>query len=238
MGFGHGHGYGVGKGSSFLSGSWTPAAMGTDIAIWTIPETLGAVGTDITQWNDESGNANHLVQSVAEPVVVAGVIDGYKGAEVLKTGRYFVQTNFLTFNGDFEFFYLYSKTDDSTSWLPISTLGSGSHYIRDNVNEAYQLVASGASRYLTTADYTPKGVTVVLGSLRRESGTCMASFNGVDFAGTPTEDVGNYTLATNVMNSGGGILVEPIIVPRICTVTERANINAYYKAKYPSAGIA
>jgi len=238
-GYGHGFGYPLGVASRQGGESWTPAAMGTDIAIWVIPETLGSEDSQVALWADQSGNGNDLFQTVGslKPIVVVDVIDGYKGAEVLKTGRYLVQTVFQTFNTDFEFFYIYSKTDGATSYLPISTLGSGSHYTRDNVNEAYQLLASGNNQYLTPADLTPIDGTVVLGSLRREGGVPDSAFNGVDVLNPTTQETANHALVTNVMHSGGGILVEAIIIPRICTTTERADINAYFASKYPSVGI-
>ena len=189
---GHGHGFGLFP-MRRVGAAWTPEELGTDIEIWVRPEDLGAPTSQVSNWPDQSGNANNLVQTTGslKPIVVAGVIDGYKGAEVLKTGRYLVQTAAQTFNGDFEFFYIYSKTDGSTNWLPISYLGSGNHYLRDNSNEAYQCVFSGGIRYLTTPNYTPAGTTVALGSMRREGGNYQAALNGVDAGAPSTHTPGN-----------------------------------------------
>ena len=235
---GHGHGFGLFP-MRRVSAAWTPEELGTDIEIWVRPEDLGAPTSQVSNWPDQSGNANNLVQTTGslKPIVVAGVIDGYKGAEVLKTGRYLVQTAAQTFNGDFEFFYIYSKTDGSTNWLPISYLGSGNHYLRDNSNEAYQCVFSGGIRYLTTPNYTPAGTTVALGSMRREGGNYQAALNGVDAGAPSTHTPGNHSFATTIMHSGGGLLVEAVIMQRICTAGERANFNGYFAGKYPSAGI-
>ncbi len=57
--------------------SFTPASL-TNLRAWYKSDTGITIGTGVSQWNDLSGNANHLVQATAanQPVVTAGAING------------------------------------------------------------------------------------------------------------------------------------------------------------------
>lgn len=239
MGHGHGFGFGVGRVQG-PSGSWTPEALGTDIEIWVRPEQLGAPASDVSTWPDQSGNGNDLYQTInsLKPTVVGNVVGSYSGAQsTVASGEYLVQTVFQTFNADLEFFYIYRKPATPANYLLISTLGSGSHYTRDNVNRAYQCVWEGTTRYLTPSNYTPVDGSVVLGSLRRESGNYTSALNGVDQPSPTTHTPGNHSFQSNVVSTFDGTMVEAIFMQRALTTGERASMNTYFAGKYPSIGI-
>lgn len=64
------------------SRDWLPTDLGAKLAMWQKPETLGADGSDVTGWLDQSGKGNDLTLDTAgsgRPTVLAGAINGLKG---------------------------------------------------------------------------------------------------------------------------------------------------------------
>jgi len=51
-----------------LSVSWTPAQLGADLALWLDADDASTItlnGSNVSQWNDKSGNDQHVVQATA-----------------------------------------------------------------------------------------------------------------------------------------------------------------------------
>lgn len=60
---------------------WTPYSLGSSVALWldaTDAETITLNGSNVSQWDDRSGNNRHAAQSIAtkQPVYVANAING------------------------------------------------------------------------------------------------------------------------------------------------------------------
>lgn len=56
------------SGGSGVSPSWTPAALGSDLALWLDAADAGRItlnGSTVSQWNDKSGNNRHVSQPTA-----------------------------------------------------------------------------------------------------------------------------------------------------------------------------
>ena len=57
-------------------GPWTPADLGADLALWLDADdssTITLNGSDVSQWDDKSGNARHVLQAAASQQPVYNV---------------------------------------------------------------------------------------------------------------------------------------------------------------------
>jgi len=63
--------------------------FGTDLHTWLAPEDWVLSGSNITQWNDSSGHANHFVQATGanQPVVSAAWKNGLDAADFVSSDR-------------------------------------------------------------------------------------------------------------------------------------------------------
>ena len=79
---------------------WEPSELGADLALWldaNDASTITLNGSNVSQWDDKSGNDQHVVQAfaVAQPAYVANSLNGNSVV------RYSTSTEFLTTNTKF-----------------------------------------------------------------------------------------------------------------------------------------
>jgi hypothetical protein len=64
------------------AGAWTPASLGANLLGWWKADagvTPGTNGSATTQWDDQSGNANHLTPATTGPTYTTGVLNSLPG---------------------------------------------------------------------------------------------------------------------------------------------------------------
>ena len=219
--------------------SWTPAELSTALLGWYDASDAASVvlsGASITQWNDKSGSARHLVQatSTAQPT--------YQNS---------AEPFYVSFDGTSDFL----SAALAKSAYPLTLVA----VLRNN-NPAFGAVLTHGS---TGSIY--KAMTVGSGSLTatdRGAGNNIATFaaaNGVDrlviasFDGVnATIEVGDATpvsVATaNTYFAGGTLFVgklrttadsfflgrgyEFLVIDRLLTAAEKADLKAYVLAKW------
>jgi len=71
---------------SFLSKTnlWTPTELGADLALWldaADTDTITLSGSNVSQWDDKSGNNRHASQAIAadQPIYTSNVLNGKPG---------------------------------------------------------------------------------------------------------------------------------------------------------------
>ena len=111
--------------------AWTPADLGAKLQLWLDASDLGTIttsGTDVTAWNDKSGNANHMSpdtvsypQYQSDSTLHAGypgiVTDG--ASEMGTTGT-MTYTSLITVIG-----FETGLTDSFDSWETLAMEGTG-----------------------------------------------------------------------------------------------------------------
>jgi hypothetical protein len=73
--------------SSITPALWTPAQLGSALALWLDADDASTItlnGSNVSQWNDKSGNARHVSQAVgtAQPL---RVLDAQNGRAIIRT---------------------------------------------------------------------------------------------------------------------------------------------------------
>jgi len=105
-GFGFGFGFGINR--IYKVSEWLPSDI-ANVALWVRPEEL--TSGDISQWDDVSGNSNHLVTPGAgtEPSVATNQLDGYSAAVFDGVDENLDLTSDLTFSGEYYIFAVYKS---------------------------------------------------------------------------------------------------------------------------------
>jgi hypothetical protein len=114
-------------------GAWTPADLGSALALWLDADDAGTItlnGTDVSQWNDKSGNGNHVSNATAstQPAYLATGWNGKPTVSFTEIGEEFLfksgVSNFesnedFTLASAFEFLQLSRAWDMIAGWRSV-----------------------------------------------------------------------------------------------------------------------
>ena len=122
------------------SQNWTPAQLGSSLALWLDAEDTATItlnGTDVAQWDDKSGNGNHVSNGTAatQPAYLTTGWNGKPTVFFTKTGLEFLfkdgpsnfaANNDFTFASVFELFQTNNPWDMVAGWRnPANSPGNG-----------------------------------------------------------------------------------------------------------------
>ena len=222
-------------------GRWNPSYV-NNVALWVRGETLGADGTDISQWTDESGNFNHLVQSVAvdRPVVSINELDGISGADFDGVSEALDLTSDLVFSDEYYIFVVY-KAALSTNYAPLSGDASTERpfFVAYAAAQMWANNAGGAVTISAASEVIADTFTLYEVS-RGASDGIFPYENGTDIRdGTPSSS-GQTAIRHMAQRSSEfmpGTVCEAIVVVGNMTPEERIATYGYLAGKYPSLSI-
>ena len=109
---------------SQLSGNWTPDELGTDLTLWldaSDASTITESGGLVSQWDDKSGNGNHVINTTAstQPDYLTTGWNGKPTVSFTRTGQEFLfkagVSNFAA-NGDFTIASAFEFLETSNNW--------------------------------------------------------------------------------------------------------------------------
>ena len=129
------------------SGAWTPANLGASLALWLDADDASTItlnGSNVSQWDDKSGNDRHATQAIAanQPTYTAS---GLNGKPV------------ITFPGGGDGFVLASGVPVPRDMVSVSQ-GNGYLYSANTTTE--RIVYSSSSLWWGTASGSPVGASV------------------------------------------------------------------------------
>jgi hypothetical protein len=124
--------------SGNVAGAWTPAEL-TGLALWldaADSSTITLNGTDVSQWDDKSGNGNHVSNATAatQPPYLATGWNGKPTLSFTQSGLEFLfkdgVSNFaanedFTIASAFEFLQAYNNWDMIAGWRSVPNSNSG-----------------------------------------------------------------------------------------------------------------
>ena len=108
--------------------NWTPAALGSALALWLDAEDTSTItlnGSDVSQWNDKSGNGNHVSNNTAatQPPYLATGWNGKPTVYFTRLGTEFLfktgVSNFAA-NGDFTIASAFEFLETDNNWEMIA----------------------------------------------------------------------------------------------------------------------
>lgn len=225
------------RGDTVAVAAWTPADL-TGIQIWIRPESLGADTSLVAQWDDESGNGNHLTQGTqaSQPQVVASAIDGLKAVAFDGTDN-FLQSPALNLSQP-GFMALVCQ------WPTLNNkvlVGSGAdatrwQFYRGSVTQGILFVTSGLNQSIVGragGDWITFYLTV------NGASSVVESSDGADATGNP----GANGLDKIILGAHNGAffsdckIAEFALTTTVPTGDDRASLDSYLLGRFPTAGI-
>lgn len=217
------------------AGAFTPAQL-TSLRAWFKSDVGITIATGVSQWNDQSGNANHLVQATggAQPVVTAGAINGLPAITFDGVDDHMVAAFALA--QPTTIFIVFSQP----TWTVFDSVYDGAAVVND-----MSLQQASASPGLAIR----AGVAAV--ALNNNLPTATFGLVTAIYNGASSELQVNNTAATTGdpgANGGAGIrlgargdgaggfgnvsIAEVIVMAAVATAGERASMRAYSQARY------
>lgn len=186
---------------------WTPAVLGSDLAIWFRGDTLTGSDQDlIAQWNDQSGNARHATQSTDanKPKLEVAELNGKNVVGLPGSPRYFTLPNLSSFGSNSGSLFEILKSndpDDLSSGGPqyLGTSGNVNHYPFSGT------IYNGdmSTTRQTVGDPSASLANWHLASFRSAASDFKYHMNGTQFFSTGTNTVGWGS--SPVLGHGGNI---------------------------------
>lgn len=211
-----------------------PSAL-TNLVAWYKSDVGTTIATGVSQWNDQSGNGNNLVQATGslQPALTSNAINGLPA---------------LTFDGTDDTmavaFVLAQPTTVFFVMRPVALVGSRT-YVDGGAALDTMAVAQAQltpNRLRMTAGSVLTGATGIAAGV---PGLVTAIFNGASSALASTDDAGITGNAG--LGSGSGLTVgsqfggtlpvnaqiaEVIVMAAVATAGERAGIRSYVQQRY------
>jgi hypothetical protein len=230
--------------------SWTPADLGANLIGWWKADTgVTESGGAVSQWDDQSGNANHLTQGTGanKPTYSAtGFNTSYKGITFDGTNDYLSKTVFTGMSGDVVSIFMAGQLTTgagsyaravSYSNTSVDYTGSnnGAWFSRDGTSDALSGYRNGAiGTKAVTLDAPFRGGSVFDGT----NHTMYVNNSG----GTPVASTGTWASAATIMLGAmaqpgtsdffKGKIAEIFIFKSAPDSTTRTNIDNYLKARW------
>jgi hypothetical protein len=118
--------------------SWTPADLGADLALWLDADDASTItlnGSNVAQWNDKSGNSNHVSNGAAstQPAYLTTGWNSKPTVSFTKTGLEFLfkdgvsnfaANNDYTLASAFEYFQTNNNWDMVAGWRSVPNAAS------------------------------------------------------------------------------------------------------------------
>lgn len=222
---------------SAASAAFSPSSL-PNLAGWWKADAGTSTTTDgvaISQWNDQSSNARHLLQAtgVNQPLYKAAIQNGLPVVR-FDGANDFMRATFALVQPAYFFIvasYRVAFTVNAVLLCGAAAGASGDAQIYRNASTTYQLFAGSNACLLTT---TPQAFHVLGAGFAGASSETRAD-GGVASTGNPGADgSGGVTLAAD--NAGGqasGVDIgEVIAVAATPSAGDRASTEAYLKAKW------
>jgi len=119
-------------------GPWNPAQLGADLALWLDADdadTITLNGSDVSQWNDKSGNGNHVSNGAAstQPAYLTTGWNGKPTVSFTKAGLEFLfrdgvsnfaANNDYTLASAFEYFQTNNAWDIIAGWRSVPNIAA------------------------------------------------------------------------------------------------------------------
>ena len=119
-------------------GPWNPAQLGADLALWLDADdadTITLNGSDVSQWNDKSGNGNHVSNGAAstQPAYLTTGWNGKPTVSFTKAGLEFLfkdgvsnfaANNDYTLASAFEYFQTNNAWDMVAGWRSVPNIAA------------------------------------------------------------------------------------------------------------------
>ena len=242
-----GMGMGLGFGGQVLPAPWTPAELGADLALWLDAEDTASItlnGSNVSQWNDKSGNNRHVSQGAAasQPAYSATGFnnkptiqhDGVNDFLVANTAAQAIGSQAFTLLGAIRF-----PTSISLGGYIISLReGGGQSTTRGYMFHGSNTFSSAWGNPFTSAPSMPvaEGTNNILGVQRRTGGVAESFVNGVA-AGSITANFpspfGQMSLGSLVQQGfTDSWFSEVVISTGTMTTTDRQKLEGYLAHKW------
>jgi hypothetical protein len=207
----------------------------TSLRAWYKSDVGTTIATGVSQWNDQSGNLNHLVQAVgaSQPALTAGAINGLP-ALVFDGSNDFMSVAFVLVQPSTVFFVM----------RPIVITASRTYVDGGAVADTMAVAQAQLTpnRLRMTAGSVLTGATGIVAGV---PGLVTAIFNGASSALASTDDAGITGNAGAGAGAGltvgsqfGGTLpanmqlAEVIVMAAMATAGERAGVRSYVQQRY------
>ena len=208
-------GFGLGFNISRLSGLPEPSGFVAKYQSYDVDDFTLVTGSNVSQWDDRSANANHLTQGTSsnQPVLTQGA-DQFNNKVDFDTDDY--MEGLPTQSGDFTYVFKGLEIADNLEQRLLSDGVSSNFRLLGSLG-SIQINAGGTNSDLGT--FTGTSFNTVI--LKREGTTISAYIDGV-LAGTPQTNAGNFVASRLMHNSVGldGSLQELYVYDRALTQDE------------------
>ena len=226
-------------GGKAMTAAWTPSNIIDDVVAWydasdtnTITESAGAV----SQWDDKSTNANHLVQATGslQPSTGSRTINDLNALDFA--------SDCMNFNSDVN---MLGKTIiaviESDSFASVQQLFS-----HQSINVQFRLHTTGEIRYNALAPYWPSATSstntisvstpAVVGYLG-DTSICFTTDGVFENSGTGNDGSGSTTInqigaRASVTDFFNGLFGEVIVVGEIVSTETRQKVEGYLAWKW------
>jgi len=227
--------------------SWTPAEIAT--SLWLDAgdaNTITLNGSNVSQWNDKSGNARHATQATANqrPTYTSNSQNGYGIISFGQSNLDISSTTPITSgNSNFGFFVAYKPKIASGYGTIFANYSAGNFQLLFATSIPYATpwgLYNAASLDLDPGSYTQNENTII--SCVRTSGSFVGYTNGTTkntvaniasvYAGANTASV--WTLGANTNNTEAGLmdLYELIVIDGTVSTDTRQRIEGYLAHKW------
>jgi len=231
----------------------SPGGVSSNLEFWVKGGVgAGTVGTNSSQWNDQSGNASNLVQATttAQPAVTANQINFYPALVFNGTSDYMNAPSALGLTGTTPYavyvvFIPTGATLQTFIGTQFGTTGPGSLEMQLYTTPGSPLGQDcyGFGTVMTGTTNTKSGVPTIAGYERSGTGANGATlyFNGnLDKTATIAQSLGtnfkrvgsSYTGTGNSYFSNGGIAEIVIYNAALASAAKRSQLQSYLSFKY------
>jgi hypothetical protein len=217
-----------------VSGPFTPLSL-TSLKGWYKSDVGVTIVTGVSQWDDQSGNTNHLVQATggSQPTVTAAAVNGlpallFDGVDDNLSKSYGTLAQPLTV-----FLVVRQETWTSARTIVDGKAAAGTMMVlQTGVSPALSLNAGASVANNTNLALASFGLVTAIfngaSSVLQIQNT--AETTGDPGAGTPNGlTIGSRANATQFANVS---VAEAIVMAASATATERTNMKAYVLARY------
>jgi len=216
--------------------AWTPASL-TGLKAWYKSDVGITLNSgNVSQWDDQSGNGNHLIQATAtnQPLYSTGILNGYQGLQffglnhALKSSFTLVQPETV-----FVLFLMDGNTRPYNTLFDGYTVISGAcdiNYSAGNRNISPYAGAGG----IVTSNFNALAWSIVAVNFNSTSSNVYLNSDAVVTGNLGTNDMGGFTLG----NSGGGLyfmggwIVESFVMDNSISSGDWTLVKSYINAKY------
>jgi hypothetical protein len=229
-------------GATAPASSWSPTDLGSQLALWLDADDASSFtfssGSEVSQWNDKSGNSRHWTQSTVgnQPTRTSSAINGRAAVDFVAANSDYL-LNSSQFAGSFTASELYIVMDlvaevDQGIW---NIGGGGETQWYTFSGDIYENFGSTARK--NTGNPSATLTTPHIYNVRSASGVFSTHINGTQHYTTATNSVGwladTYWLARNASNFYmNGYIAEVIWTNATLSAGDRTSTFDYLKNKW------